>query len=265
VPNDSTAWDTLAKGKDIIDAHAHVGPWYNFFTPEPDAAGMVRAMDRCEVKRAAISSMLAIGPDAVAGNRETLEVVRRYPDRFVGYAVFNPHQRGSRSDVERMLQERGIVGIKMHPVTHEYPLSGPDYEPVWALASQYDVPVLTHTEAGSPVSDPALVVDVATRWPDVRIILGHAGVTDAGHRTAISLAREHPNLFLELCGSFTTGVWIRRMVDAIGPERVVYGSDFPFIDLRYGLGRVLFAGLPPADLAMVLGGNACRLLKLEED
>ncbi len=264
-PLDASAWDALATGKDIFDAHAHVGPWYNFFTPEPDAAGMVRAMDRCGVKTAAISSLLAIGPDAFAGNRETLEVVRRYPDRFVGYAVFNPHQRGNRSDVERMLGERGIVGIKIHPVTHEYPLSGTDYDPVWEFAAHHDVPVLTHTEAGSPVSDPALVDDVASRWPDVKIILGHAGVTGAGHRTAISLARQHPNLFLELCGSFTTGTWIRQMVDAVGPERVLYGSDFPFIDLRYGLGRVLFAGLPPADLALVLGGNARRLFKLDGD
>lgn len=264
-PMDSAAWAALARGRDVIDAHAHVGPWYNFFTPEPDATGMMRAMDRCGIQRAAISSMLAIGPDARAGNRETLEVVRRHPDRFVGYAVFNPHHHDNRADVERMLQEPGIVGIKIHPVTHEYPLGGPDYEAVWELASRFDVPVLTHTEAGSAVSDPALIDDVATRWPNARIILGHAGVTDAGHRTAISLAREHSNLYLELCGSFITGVWIQRMVDAIGPERVLYGSDFPFIDLRYSLGRVLFAGLPPADLDLVLGGNARCLLKLRDD
>ena len=57
-----------------------------------------------------------------------------------------------------------------------------------------------------------------------------------------------------------TGHWVRRLVDALGPERVLYGSDAPFIDLRYGLGRVLGAGLRQPDLGLVLGGNARALL-----
>ena len=52
------------------------------------------------------------------------------------------------------------------------------------------------------------------------------------------------------------------MVASLGPERVLYGSDFPFIELRYGLGRVVFAGLPAEALALVLGGNARRVLRL---
>ena len=48
-----------------------------------------------------------------------------------------------------------------------------------------------------------------------------------------------------------------------GAERVIFSSDIPFIDLRYCLGRVLFAGLNPAEQALVLGGNIRRLLKLE--
>jgi predicted TIM-barrel fold metal-dependent hydrolase len=78
----------------------------------------------------------------------------------------------------------------------------------------------------------------------------------------MKVAGLHPNLYLELCGSLTTGHWIRQMVATLGPERVLYGSDFPFIELRYALGRVVFAGLPPEDLALVLGGNARRVLRL---
>jgi predicted TIM-barrel fold metal-dependent hydrolase len=58
-----------------------------------------------------------------------------------------------------------------------------------------------------------------------------------------------------------TGRWIRRLVESIGADRVLYGSDFPFLDMRYSLGRVLFAGLEDADLIKVMGGSLCRIVR----
>ena len=49
------------------------------------------------------------------------------------------------------------------------------------------------------------------------------------------------------------------MVAGAGAERVLYGSDIPFVDPRGQLGRVAFARLPDDDLRLILGGNARRL------
>jgi predicted TIM-barrel fold metal-dependent hydrolase len=250
------------QGWDVIDAHGHVGPWFNFFTPNPDPETMLNIMDRCGVRMAVVSALLGVGPDAQPGNAEVVELTARHPDRFAGYAVFNPHHPGSLADVERTLAAPGVVGIKIHPDTHEYHVAEPGYAPMWELANDRHLPVLTHTFAGSPYSEPIEFDSIARRWPDAGIILGHSGATPAGHRQAITVAQTHPNVYLELCGSFTTGRWIRRMVDAVGAERVLFGTDFPFIDFRYGLGRVVFAGLTEAERRLVLGENARRLLKL---
>jgi predicted TIM-barrel fold metal-dependent hydrolase len=247
---------------DVIDAHAHVGPWFNFFTPEPTADSMLRVMDRCGVRMAVVSATRAISTDVLAGNAEVMQMVRRHPRRFAGYAVFNPHQPESLADVERALDVPGIVGIKIHPDVQAYSVNGPLYAPIWQLAARRGVPILTHTFADSPYSDPLRFDSIAARWPEVVILLGHSGVTGEGHRRAMTVAGAHPNLYLELCGSLTTGHWIQQMVASVGPERVLYGSDFPFIELRYGLGRVVFAGLPPEALALVLAGNARRVLRL---
>lgn len=247
---------------DVLDAHAHVGPWFNFFTPDPTPEAMLRVMDRCGVRMAVLSPTLAIGPDAAAGNAQMLELVRRFPSRFAGYAVFNPHHRGSAEDVAAALRQPGVVGIKIHPDVHACAVGDPRYGPAWELAQRLGVPVLTHTFAGSPFCDPADFDAVAKAWPGANVILGHAGVTGPGHLRAIAVAQRHPNLYLEICGSYTTGHWIRRMVAEVGAERVLYGSDFPFIELRYALGRVVFAGLDDQELRLVLGGNARRLLRL---
>jgi predicted TIM-barrel fold metal-dependent hydrolase len=246
----------------VIDAHAHVGPWFNFFTPSPDGETMLQVMDRCGVRMAVVSALLGVGPDAEPGNAEVVELIARYPDRFAGYAIFNPHHPGSLADVQRTLSAPGIVGIKIHPDTHEYHVAEPGYAPMWALANARQLPVLTHTFAGSPYCEPVDFDPIAQRWPEARIILGHSGATPAGHRQAMKVAQTHPHVYLELCGSFTTGQWIRRMVDAVGAERVLFGTDFPFIDFRYGLGRVVFADLTESDRRLVLGENARRLLKL---
>jgi hypothetical protein len=52
------------------------------------------------------------------------------------------------------------------------------------------------------------------------------------------------------------------MVRELGTDQVVYGSDFPFIDLRMSLGRVVFADLTDAERAAVMGGTMLRLLTL---
>jgi predicted TIM-barrel fold metal-dependent hydrolase len=247
---------------DVIDSHAHVGPWFNLFIPEPTPESMLRVMDRCGVRMAVVSATHAISTDGRRGNAEVAAMVRTWPDRFAGYAVFSPHEPGSQEDVERSLDIAGFVGIKIHPDTHSYSVNGPLYNPVWDLARRRGVPILTHTFADSAFSDPLQFDSIALKWPDVVILLGHSGVTHEGHRRAITMAQVHPNLYLELCGSYITGHWIRQMVAAVGPARVLYGSDFPFIELRYGLGRVVFAGLRPAEEALILGGNARRVLRL---
>jgi uncharacterized protein len=250
------------EGWNILDVHAHIGPWYNFFTPTPTPQRSITASIDSGVAATVVSATLAIGADAAAGNAEVVALVRRHPARFMGYAVFNPFQAGSAEDVEQALGQPGMVGVKIHPDVQLYAVGGPLYAPAFELAARHGVPVLTHTFVDSPFCDPVHFAEVAARWPSVDIILGHAGVTGEGHRRAIAVAQQHANLYLELCGSYTTGHWIRQMVAALGAERVLYGSDFPFIELRYGLGRVVFSGLPAEALRLVLGGNARRLLKL---
>ncbi|SCL26647.1 hypothetical protein GA0070624_3347 [Micromonospora rhizosphaerae] len=246
-------------GADVIDAHAHVGPYSRFFIPDPSADAMVRLMDRCGVRRAVLSSCLAIELDTAAGNAATAAAVRSHPDRLAGYLTLNPHQ-SPEAEVARWADDPGFIGIKLHPSLHEYPVPGPAYGPAWEFAAATGRPVLSHTWTGSAYDDPAMLAAVAERHPDVTILLGHAGALPAGFDTVIELARRHQNLYLEICGSYFTSRALERMVGELGAHRVIYGSDFPFIDLRYSLGRVLFADLPLADRITVLGGAFAALL-----
>src|SRR5690606_2503048 len=103
---------------------------------------------------------------------------------------------------------------------------------------------------------------VAERHDNLTLIIGHSGATIEGFRRTIDVARAHPNLLAETCGSWMTGHWLRRLVDALGGHRVLHGTDACLIDPRYGVGRVLGAGLEPGDLNLILCGNARRVLRI---
>lgn len=250
-------------GWEIIDAHGHLGPYRNFYIPEPTAESIVRTMDRCGVSRVCLASHVAIGPDWITGNRLTAEAVAAYPERLIGYAVANPHEPSQiRAELTHAFDNLGLRAIKLHPDLHAYPIGGQGYEPVWEFAAERGCPVLSHTFHGSAYCDPAAFGPVAERYPQVPIVLIHSGSRTAAFEGAIALAKSYPNLYLDLSGSFITGRWITRMVREAGPDRVIFSSDIPFLDLRYSLGRVVLAPLTPEEHRLVLGGNIRRLLRL---
>ena len=258
------ALDAMLEGRplaelDVFDVHGHLGAWLAFWLPEQGVESIVSQMDRCGVAAIAVSSLLAVGPDP-NGNEETLAAAAAGEGRIFVYAVANPHRPDLEATLERQLQLPEVVGLKIHPDTHTCPADDPAYDWIWQLAERTESVVLAHTFAGTPWSDPLRFDRVADRFPSIRVILAHAGVTPDGFRRSIDVCSRHPQLVVDTSGSYMTGHWIRRLVEEIGPDRVLYGSDAPFIDLRYGLGRVIGAGLDDDTLRLVLGGNARALL-----
>ncbi|GAA1560845.1 amidohydrolase family protein [Kribbella hippodromi] len=245
--------------REIVDAHAHLGPYSLFFIPDNDADAMVRVMDRCGVQLTVLSSHLAIQCEARAGNEMTAAAVSRHPGRLAGYLVVNPWQDPV-AELEHWADDPRFVGIKLHPSLHDYRITGPRYRPVWEYAAATGCPVLTHTTTHHHCDDPAMLGEVAEQHPDVTFLAGHTGLTRDGFDDAIAVAQRTPNVVLELCGSFMHGDEITRMVGVLGSGQVVFGSDVPFIDVRMSLGRVLFAVLSETDRAAVLGGTMRRLL-----
>lgn len=242
---------------DVIDVHAHLGPYSRFFIPNPDAATMVHVMDRTGTQVAVISSNLAIQQDAHAGNTLTLTAADHYPDRIAAYAVINPWQHPE-AELQRLADDHRFVGIKIHPSLHGYPVTGARYRSMWEFADAAGCPVLTHTDNDSDVDRPALLGEIAEQYPQVPLLLGHSGISPAGVDAAVAVAAAHDQVRLEICGSRMTGALIGDVIDRLGAERVLFGSDFPFIDQRMSLGRVVYSALNQSARRSVLGANARR-------
>jgi hypothetical protein len=78
---------------------------------------------------------------------------------------------------------------------------------------------------------------------------------------AIAVAEAHENIYLET-SAMPYPPFIHTAVERVGPRRVLFGSDGPGCNPALELAKVRQAGLSADDEAMVLGGNAARLLKV---
>lgn len=124
-------------------------------------------------------------------------------------------------DVRRRLAE-GAAGLKLHPAFDAYPADAPGLDPYLKVAADARVPVTVHSSPGP--ADPDLIRRLAERFPTVQFVLYHTYLgPPEGRRRAARHARQLPNLHLET--SWCSSVEVERLLDTVGPDRVLFGSD----------------------------------------
>ncbi len=166
------------------------------------------------------------------------------------------------AETERCLAA-GAAGIKLHPRAESFDLNTPELDGVFALAHERRLPVLVHAGRGIPALG-RHAVDICGRYPDVRLILAHAGICDLAWIWRAT--EDHPNLF------FDTSWWspsdLLALFALVPPRNVLFASDAPyaptafaaFMSLRYALQ----VGLNAEQLALVYGGQVERILSGED-
>lgn len=261
--NDSTiAKEFLARGRSegcpIIDMHGHYGTFSGIYFPNPYAEQMLDSMDRAGVSVIVCSSHAGLC-DQERGNREMAEVVKKHPGRFYGYRVINPnHPEAARREVDRYPQDPGFVGFKFHPSGHSYSIAGEHYLPALEYANEHRLIVLSHTWGHSQYDGPKLVAEVAAKYPQTTIIMGHSGYGEWD--VAFAVAREHDNVYLDLCAAYRVNGVVARMVNEVGSHKIVFGTDQPWFDPHYCAGSVCFSRITDDDRRNIFHRNAEKLM-----
>jgi uncharacterized protein len=243
----------LPDGADIFDAHTHLGT---------DIDGMVgiyddleRGMARYGISRAFMFCLDEPDrhPGFRAGNDRTLEFAARSNDRLIPFVRLDMNE-GPIDEAKRCI-ELGARGIKLHPRAQKFLLNDERLAPVFELAAERKVPILIHGGRGLPpiADDLAHLVD---RYQDAQLIVAHAGIAD--------LAALADRLGGKAGVFFDTSVWspldLLGLYRLVGPEQVVYASDYPYgqqpASLLISLRTARLAGLDEEQVRDVLARNA---------
>ena len=238
----------------IIDVHVHWGKWLTMHLPAAEE-GIVDAIRRSGVSKACINGIL--NPDVAQGNDQVAAAVRRHPDDLIGFAALNPYQpRPMVDELRRCIEELGMRGLKVHQM-----VAAPGYTPfpidpldeqwtkVWAYLNEHELPVLWH----GVVSE-----EVIASFPRVPFMMAHGSSSPGTFRKMA----HYPNFHIETASTQNTRWYLAEAIEALGPTRVLWGTDAPLDDFAHRWGFVLDSDLSEDEQRLVLGGNAARLLKL---
>lgn len=245
----------------VVDAHAHLGYFRNFHIPRADIDGIVEVMDRCGIDVTVLSAHAGISSDFVRGNDESIAAADRHPDRVLVYCVVNPnYPKAAEAELKRCFTHPAVRGIKLHPELHgDYPLDGPGYRAAWEYAAEHRLPVLSHSYFGG--DSLGTFARMAGRYPEATVVVGHAGL-DHGLEQVVRLTSEHPNIMVDLCGVLVQPGVADVLAERVGADRLLLGTDMPFVNGVAQLGTLLYSALDRDALAAVAGGNAARLFGL---
>lgn len=241
----------------IVDAQIHVWsadspsrPWpagraQYAHGPSLAAEDVLRVMDATGVERTVLVPPSWIGDD----NGDSVDAARRYPDRFCVMGRFDPKAPDARERLPRWLDQPGMRGIRLtfHLDYWKPWLRDGSLDWFWAACERAEIPIMIHVPGNAPTLGP-----IAARHPRLRLIVDHLArrgeakddVQFADLDDVLALAK-YPNVAAKAsalpCYSSEPYPFrplhkhIRRVYDAFGARRMLWGTDYsrlpkPYVD-----------------------------------
>lgn len=245
----------------VVDAHGHLGDLPSFSLVDASLETAVASMDRIGIDLLCVSAMPAIFGDAERGNRIVEAALQAYPERFFGYMVADVgYPRKIVPELERCLKA-GFRGVKIWSYGAKPGLryDHPNYRPVFEFADANRLPVLAHTWGDElDQLEPAI-----NAFPHIHWLMAHT--FSQQKEKYLRFGKEYPTVFLELCFSPCPRGAVEELVAEGLADKTIFGSDALFMGAAQQIGRVLFAQISPQDKEKILGLNALRALRFQEE
>ncbi len=253
------------------------------FKTDVDTA--VTVQDVVDYYRERKMAAVVFGVDSEAGtgevpvsNEEIAEVAAANPDVLIPFASIDPWKgkAGARA-ARRLIEDHGVKGFKFHPNMQAFFPNDRHAYTLYEAIAEAGLPALFHTgqsgigmgqRAGGGIrlkySNPMYVDDVAVDFPDMPIVLAHPSAP--WQEEAIAVAMHKPQVYIDLSG-WSPKYFPPTLVhhaNTLLKDRVLFGSDFPFITPERWLADFDQAGFRDEVKPLILKHNAARLLGLAQ-
>ncbi len=278
----------------IVDAHTHI--FSEGMRSDPASYGerdpsfeliYARGGARMTGAEEALAAMDAAGVDAAVicgfpwrdpelareGNDYILECLERHPGRFIGLCCVPPAAGKEAAREARRCLEAGMRGIgELHGEPQAFdPRDFELMQPLVEAAADFGVPLMIHVNepvghhyAGKGRVSPEVVYPLILEFPQVDWILPHWGGGLFFYELMPEVSGACRRVYYDSAASpflYRPDVY-RVASQVVGPERVLYGTDFPLLGYERTLRDLDAAGLEGELKAGILGGNAARLFRL---
>lgn len=278
----------------IVDAHTHLfapevladragyqrrDAWFEHLYANPRAVlvaaeALLASMDEAGIAQAVVCGF----PWRDLGlcrehNAYLAEVTGRSNGRLVWLAAVPPHQgEPAAVEAERCLGA-GAIGLgELNADAQGFDLAEPrTLRPVIEVCVAANRPVMLHASepvghayAGKGTATPDRLLRFVEAFPELTVVAAHWGGGLPFYELMPEVAAAAARIVYDSAAStylYRFQVF-RTVLDIVGPERVMFASDYPVLRQERFLRRVLDAGLQEEEMAQVLGGNARRVYGL---
>ena len=243
----------------IIDSHVHVGF---------DRGGASQSMRRLRKNMRAYGidkSVVFPFDEKYDLVKASIELLKQKNPSTIPFLRFDP-KKMSPERLEELLS-RGFSGVKLHPRAQNFDPMERRYYGLYRKIEDSGKPLLMHTRKSLPFSpkplkvngrysDPDRIVKLAKLFPNLNMIIAHFANLS---RYAIEAIGREDNLYMETSIFGTTFV-VRMMVDRLGPDKIIFGSDAPYSDQEIEMLKIRKADINNYSKRKMLSGNITSLL-----
>lgn len=240
----------MANSPLIIDAHVHLwdesSRYYPALAAEQlrcDAEHLVELQEAAGVSRAVVIQGSA-DPGEYA---YMIQCTRRYPGRFALVGWVNPRESAAAEYIQSC-RDLGLSGVRIPAAA--YPdddlMSDARSLRVWEAAAKHDIALCWYLRA----SQAPQLKTLLERFPSVRVVIDHFGLPTENGQPAPELIQliadlaVYPRVHVKLSAfpvlsrepfpHSDTAILVHKLLDAFGSHRLMWGTDFPFIQRQCG-------------------------------
>ncbi len=262
----------------IIDVHTHAFP--DDIAPKVTEALRARygvnsvypstinsLLDVMEKTRVDVSvvQIYANSPEKVRRlNDWGAEVAKRERSKIYCFGTVHPNMSNPSEELERIVK-MGLKGVKFQPTAQRFYPNDPRLFTIYEKMVELKLPALFHSGNERKPLDlvyapPRSFVEVLSSFPDFTVILAHLG----GYRMweQVDAVLDFKNVYFDTsaCNSELDEPKLKRMIELLGIDRIMYGSDFPWFDCRQELDAMKMVSISEEQKKKILWGNASRIL-----
>ena len=236
----------------LIDVNTLFGP-HPTASSEMSVDDLIAMLQKHQISKACTLSTLGGVFDANLGNTATRAACSEHPE-LIPVATVNPTTYFSDPEPIYKLKQDGFKMVRLFPADQGWPINFAPFSALVHALKVTGLPLMIRVGKLGEISDLMRVLEGFT----APLVLEGVDITLLPE--AISAMKSHGNWYVETSNLLASGA-IGRVAEIVGAQRILLGTGAPFHPIAGVMNTIRLARFSEADSALVLGGNAARLLQ----
>ena len=272
-------FSTAEVSKKIIDSFNKA---YEILFENPGSGTIEDVLANMTVSGVDYTVMANFAPPGILhrNNLWTIDVSKLH-NNLIPLVSFHPGMQGRLWSFLECYMNEGAKGVKLHPMAQGFNPVNRRLDEIYSYCGEIGFPVVFHcgrvaNARLNEYSDSSILMKVIEKYPETAFILTH--MADGNAKDVLRIAKNYPNVYFDtsivITGyppliqtnepSWTEDNPVVDVINAIGAERVLFGSDYPWGSPKHDIGRILGMKLNDEQKRLILSANSIRLFRLQE-